>query len=364
MQMQNAHADLLRQVLALPAASFREAHVERFITQFAAERDLPCETDRFGNLYITYKRGRGKRQPVVLEAHLDHPGFSVKNVKGNKAELEFLGKIPEATVEGEKVLIYNEDSLTPKARATIISSKRQDHFYRPLTLTAELDGDAAPGDFGVWDLTTWTLRGTRLASRAHDDLAEVAAVLVTLDELARTKPDAHLIGLFTRAEEVGFVGAYGATTENLLPKDAVVIALECSGLPRSTGVVVRCGDFTSIFDGWASTRLLQLADAEAAKHKDFIFQTPIPRRGTCNASLYHARGWCATGITIPLENYHNGGDGKIKPEIIGTDDWARLVHFLPVVATQFGDCASVRDKINTRLDGIWKEEKKNLTRKK
>ena len=361
MTLQPPDTDTLRQVLALPTAPFHEAHVARFVEAFARERDLPCRQDRFGNLYVTYRHGRPRSGPLVLEAHMDHPGFHINAVHGSIAELAFLGKTAATTLDGQSLRVYSDaEGDSGGGAAKVVRSKPGPGFYRPLMLEAEVPAGVRAGDFAVFDLPTWQLDGTRLSARAHDDLAQVAAVLCTLDRLARGGDEAHVVGLFTRAEEVGFIGAYGATEADLLPRDAVIVSLECSGLPRERGFVVRCGDKTTVFDGWATTRLLELADAEAAQDEHFIFQTPIPRRGTCNASLYTARGWVATGLTLPMENYHNWGDGAIRPEIIDTRDWATLVNFLGIVCTQFGPYEDTRRRVQQHVERLWHNERQHL----
>ena len=362
---------LLRDVLALPTAPFHEGRVSHYIQTFAASRGLPCEADRYGNLTITLRRGgdndAGPLQPIVLEAHTDHPGLHVTAVDGDTLTLEFLGKAPASIDLVGTPLLICRDGSTATARATVTATEPRDHFYRPLTVSATTDKnrelDPREGDFSTFDLPTWDLDGTRLAARACDDLAEVAAVLCVLDALLQHDEPAHVIALFTRAEEVGFVGAYGITTTGLIPPDAVVLSLECSGLPAELagqGFVIRLGDKTSVFDGQVSTRLLQLADECAAADDDFRYQTPLPRKGTCNASLYAARGYAATGLTLPMQNYHNAGPDGVAPEAIDTRDWATLVSFLGTVCTHYGPHATVRQRINDHLDRVWQGERETL----
>ena len=360
---------LLRDTLALPTAPFHEGRVSAFIRDFAAARNLPCEADRYGNLAVALRRGTGDAatQPIVLEAHTDHPGLHVAAVDGDTVTLDFLGKAPAGVDLVGTPLLVCRDGSTKTARATVTATQLRDHFYRPLTVTATLDENRElnprEGDFATFDLPTWDLDGTRLAARACDDLAEVAAILCTLDGLLQHDEPVHLTALFTRAEEVGFVGAYGVTTTGLIPPAAVVLSLECSGLPAELagrGFVIRLADKTSVFDGWVSTRLLQLADERAAAEPDFRYQTPLPRKGTCNASLYAARGYAATGLTLPMQNYHNAGPDGVAPEAIDTRDWATLVSFLGTVCTRYGDHAPVARRINEHLDRVWAGEREML----
>ena len=93
----------------------------------------------------------------------------------------------------------------------------------------------------------------KIVTRCCDDLLGAAAALCTLDEISRlAPPNVALTGLFTRAEEIGFLGTLEAIRLKTLPQDACVLSLECSkafaNAPQGDGVIVRVGDASSIFD--------------------------------------------------------------------------------------------------------------------
>jgi putative aminopeptidase FrvX len=64
---------------------------------------------------------------------------------------------------------------------------------------------------------------------------------------------ASVYGVFTRAEEVGFIGAIQLAKSKQLLQDVTVVSLETSAeLPPAkigAGPIVRVGDRTSVFDG-------------------------------------------------------------------------------------------------------------------
>jgi endoglucanase len=129
---------------------------------------------------------------------MDHPGFV-----GN----EFLGSVPEA---------YREKN--PPVRDF--------------------------GAFAMWDLPTFELRDDRVYSRACDDLIGCAAIVAVFHELERTAAETSIYGLFTRAEEVGFVGALKLAQSRIVPLDVIVVSLETSsekapGCRMGDGVIVR-----------------------------------------------------------------------------------------------------------------------------
>src|SRR5688572_20055711 len=104
-----APADLLtlaREVLSRPAVSYVEQHVRDYIRGFAEERGLEYAEDRYGNAYVVYRRGSARR-PLVLGAHMDHPGFVVAAVEGTRLDLEFRGGLSSTYGQGEAVRLYS-----------------------------------------------------------------------------------------------------------------------------------------------------------------------------------------------------------------------------------------------------------------
>jgi hypothetical protein len=63
-----------------------------------------------------------------------------------------------------------------------------------------------------------------LFTNACDDLAALVAAICALDELRLASPGANPVPdvrvLLTRAEEIGFIGAIGASRDGFMPVDA------------------------------------------------------------------------------------------------------------------------------------------------
>src|SRR5690606_31785487 len=95
--------------------------------------------------------------------------------------------------------------VSVEARATAARSRAA---RRLAAARAELiDGAAEPGDLALWDVEPFRLRGQTVHARACDDLGGCIAILAALDRAATEGRAGHLVGLFTRAEEVGLLGA-------------------------------------------------------------------------------------------------------------------------------------------------------------
>ena len=66
---------------------------------------------------------------------------------------------------------------------------------------------SAPPEFAVWELEDFALRHGQIHARACDDLIGVASILATMISLKKSRARVHVIGVISRAEEVGFHGA-------------------------------------------------------------------------------------------------------------------------------------------------------------
>ncbi|MCS6858767.1 MAG: M28 family peptidase [Abditibacteriales bacterium] len=328
--------ELLRSVLSLPTAPFHEHHVTAFVRQFARERGLSVTTDEFGNLIVRYRRG-SKVKPVALVAHMDHPGFEVAAVKGSAVTLLALGDTRGEQAVGMHVRFFSDADPAPRGVGVIQAVKDSDpQSGRNRQVIASVHSPVAVGDFAMWDLAPFRYHSDYVYSRAIDDLAGCAALLSTLDALTRSRADADVYGVFTRAEEVGFVGATGLTQVEGVPKDVPIISIEMSkalpGAEQRKGVVVRLGDRAGLFEPTLTDFLLKIAREMSAHDSAFKFQARLMDGGTCEATAFNVAGYAASGVCLPLGNYHNQGAQGIAPEFIHADDYRMLVRFLMTLA--------------------------------
>ena len=205
--------------------------------------------------------------------------------------------------------------------------------------TARLtQGKASPGGFAMWDLPAYALRGGRIHSRCLDDLLSCAATLAALDEMCRRRPrGAHVWGLFTRAEEVGFFGALAAIKARTVPRAARVLSLETSRAlphaPQRGGVIVRVGDARSLFDPALMGVVHEVAKELSAGDPRFRYQRRLMDGGSCEATAFCAAGYRAGGLALPLGNYHNmkgldGGPKGIGAETVALADYLSEVKLL------------------------------------
>ncbi|HQW28982.1 MAG TPA: M20/M25/M40 family metallo-hydrolase, partial [Verrucomicrobiales bacterium] len=252
---------LFRTLLSTPTAPFHEYKVAAVIRDLLEPLEhVTIEADAFGNLIATYRRGRKKPQ-LAFGAHMDHPGwvrFEGKNT--------FLGGVPAERLETHPVEWF--------------------------------------GDFGMWQLKPFELKDGFIHSRVCDDLVGCAAVIAMFMELEEKEVEATVYGIFTRAEEVGFVGAIELAKRWHLPDGVCFVSLETSaprgGAEQGKGPVIRVGDRTSVFHDGVTAELLDAATGAGITH-----QRALLDGGSCEATAMNLYGIPAAGISVLLGNYHN-----------------------------------------------------------
>ena len=288
---------------------------------FADERGLAHETDAAGNVVVRY----GEGVPLVLVAHLDHPGF---HVVGDG--LVFKGGLGAAhALAGTPVRYFRRGEVEPIGAGVLESVEADERGF-----LRSARADRVEGDFAMWDLPDWSVEDGRITARVCDDLLGCAAILSVLDEVARSRPSTCVWGLFTRAEEEGFLGAFEAIRLGTVPTGADVLSLECSKAlphaPQGGGVIVRVGDRMSIFDPSLTAAL----EAAAAKVEGLTFQRRLMDGGACEATAFCAAGYRASGVAAPLGGYHNASDGEpgIVPETVMVSDYLAEVELLTSLA--------------------------------
>ncbi len=295
---------IARALLAQPTAPFHEDAVRgEILMQLAQCPHVRVEQDDFGNVIAHYQRGPEMAR-YAFAAHMDHPAYV-----GD----EFLGGVPES--------------------------------YR----------DAKPpvrdfGAFAMWDLPAFELKDGRIHSRACDDLIGCAAIVAMFHELEANAVEGACYGLFTRAEEVGFVGAIHLAKAGRVPKDVTIVSLETSSerggqCKMGDGVIVRVGDKTSIFDPDETATFMRIAqDAQIPA------QRCLMSGGTCEATAYQLYGYRCAALCVALGNYHNcAPDNVIAPEFVSVADFDGLTR-LCVAAVRAGEPPDPRAALRVRLE--------------
>jgi endoglucanase len=223
--------------------------------------------------------------------------------------------------------------------------------------------DLAPR-FAVWDLADFEANTRQIRGRACDDLIGAAAVLATLIDLKRSRALVNIVGVLSRAEEVGFRGALALAASRKLSKNSLIISLETSrelpGVKMGKGVILRVGDRASVFDPAASRFLAEVA-TELTANATFSFQRALMSGGTCEATAYQEFGFQCAAVCIALGNYHNCGESnRIEAEHVAVTDACGMVELLVGAARNMPQYSRLVAKLPKRLDQLLGEAQGKL----
>ena len=358
--------DYLARLGAQPAVAFHENGVATAVRGALTEIGVSWRTDGFGNIIARIAGNDGGGVPAIaFMAHMDHPGFEVVGRDGDYLIGRASGGIPAGAFEAGVPLHI----VLPAGRrisAETVGKHGEERERQVLIRLAGGDSGEVPvPSAAVFDLPDFSIDEDYLVMRAADDLAGCGCILAALDRLRVEPPTGDVYGVFTRAEEVGLVGARLLAEAGTLPLDTLVVSLESSrtlpGAEIGNGPVIRAGDAGSTFNYDAESALIRAREVLTAGGNDFRCQRQLMSGGVCEASAFLAYGYRATGVAFPLGNYHNGAaDGSVAAEYIHRDDYLNGARLVTEAARQVGmrwDTAfsrrirQVPDSMRARLGG-------------
>ena len=364
----------LLQLTALPTAAGREDSVIAFIQAWIATRatKLIVKYDDGGNILITQRAFNNKRRPLLITAHMDHPAFVVTRVvNALTLELEFRGGVHEPYFKNVSIEVIDADDK--RHTATVTGRLKGDSIFPVYTARLKLATSAiALGDIARWRLLKARIARDTLHTNACDDLAAAAAALAVFDRLLKSKSAPHVGLLFTRAEEIGFIGALHSIHSKLVPRNARLLCLENSrsfpvDSPIGGGAILRVGDRASVFSPKLTNALALIYDEHKKLNPAFMYQRKLMPGGACEATAFSAYGFESTCLCLPLGNYHNMCDidgvlkGKTKArlgqEFISINDFASMIAMLELAATKLSDEDEGTGIPIARLDALYNSRK-------
>lgn len=268
---------LLLRVLETPSAPFRESLILAVLTDALDEAGVPWFLDPIGNLVVGAGSAREYRsrvakktdEPLFLAmAHLDHPGFHGLSWKSKDTlEIQWHGGSPLEKLAGAKVWLATPQGAWGEAKFTkpkldVDARGRRSIGKSEIKVTKRFLPGTPPkatdlfGGF-AFRAPVWK-SGKIYYTKAADDLVGSFAVVELAIGLWKSKDPqrSRFLGLLTRAEEVGFIGAIGHFEEGWCAnagRPFFVVSLETSkqlpGALIGKGPVVRLGDRAGVFHG-------------------------------------------------------------------------------------------------------------------
>ncbi len=344
--------DYLSRLGRSPATAFKENGVAHAVRAILDELGLDHRQDTFGNIIAKINGTDSTANPLAIVAHMDHPGFEITgsdpNGSNNSYVAKAMGGVPTSSFEaGVPVQVLLPDGSRVRGAT---AGKFGDDSERQVLVRLEQPLDLEPPVSVVFDLVDFELDGQYIRMRAVDDLAGCGSILAALARLLPRfnqgeAPPGDVYGVFTRAEEVGLVGARLMAEAGTLPPETLVISAESSrtlpGAEMGEGPVIRVGDAGFTFAADAEAVLVRARETIRERDSGFKCQRQLMSGGTCEASAFAVYGYQTTGIAFPLGNYHNGApEGRIEAEYIHIDDYLGGVELLTEAALRVSDRAN------------------------
>ncbi len=348
--------ELLEPLLSRPSAPYHEDAVAEHV--ISALEGLPVQfiVDRYGNV-IVRRPARGHSAPRIgFMAHMDHPGCEVVEHRGDRVIAAWHGGVHHEYFTGARLRFYANDD---EYEGIIDEATVDPETNRVGSVTVACNRLPPVGALGMWDVVPVEFANGVIRARAIDDLAGCGVMICLLHELGDKPLDVDVWTVFTRAEEVGFLGAIGLARSGRLPTSLPVVSIEMSksipGGSQGLGPVVRLGDKSSVFDNGFLLYLRDIAAELKEEQQNFKYQQILMDGGSCEATALNAFGFRTAGLAIPLQNYHNmkptgpSGPWHIESEEISFSDFLGGVDLCVAMCERFPGIQAVTERHRRKL---------------
>ena len=345
--MKNSDLSIFLELSSIPTTSFHENLVSDYIKKKLNEHEIDFSQDNWGNIEVLLAGETNKE--IVYISHMDHPGFEiVEKVQNNLYKAKTLGGLPKlCDVENTDLKIINgnnviKGNLIPYEEDN--SSEFKSKISRP-SFNSErwlnkeyvfIETDIDDKDYpipAVFDLPKPIINNDQVVTPVADDLAGCSLILETLIKLKNVNTNYSIRAIFSRAEEVGLLGARIIAKTGRVSKDSIIVSVETSselpGAVSGAGPIIRAGDRATTFDNSGEIILLSSVKQLVEQNDNFLFQRQLMSLGGCEATAFAAFGYKATGISLPLINWHNANpEGKVESERISITDYQNALDIM------------------------------------
>ncbi len=327
---------ILKDIISTPTSPFREDAVIKKIIQYLKRFELNIIITKYNNIIAGFDR-KSNREDLYFISHTDHPGFLIQEHDKEETTFKVMGGIPFYAKNFKE--IAEIDILTGKKyiySVKKIIKKENEVFVKTKSLK-----EPQPNNIFTLNLKSYHKKGDRIYAHTIDDLGGCSALIAGMSYLHKYKRnlDANVHFVFTRAEEVGFIGLISLIKNNYLQRSGYYISCETSKciLPVQfgKGVVLRLGDRAGIFEERFTNSLFSYFQKKALLEK-YPIQRGLLDGGTCEATPLVINNFKASGFACPLGNYHNlGDDNTLKEEYINANDFTSYVNTIIETSLNF-----------------------------
>lgn len=316
--------EMLKRLTEAPGPTGNEGGAAAVIESLWAPLVDEIAVDRVGSL-VGVKRGAGmpdeQRPAVLLAAHLDELGLMVTHIIDHYGSgfvrVTRLGGVDRRHLMGQTAVIHGTRPLTGVLGGlpdSYLPEKERDkpYTYENLVLDVGLPFDqvreiVSVGDFVTFRRPLGKLLNGRVAGKALDNRASIAAVTICLKHLQDRRHTWDVIAAATSQEEETFLGAY---TSAYSRRPDVAIAIDVThakGPGTNDSELAELGSGPVLGIGANVHPGLYRALREAAESMEMKFgvSTHAAGSGTDAYAIQVAREGIPTGLVeIPLRYMH------------------------------------------------------------
>lgn len=338
----------LKSLVEAHAPSGHEGAVREIVRD--AWRDLVDEMqhDGLGSL-IGVKRATDPTDPprrIMLAAHMDEIGLMVRDIVDGFIYVHRISGVDNRVMLSQPVLVHGQRPL-PGVVAAVPphllgeAQRKQYPSFDELVIDVGLPADEVAALVSIGDLITvdvplLELQGGRLAAKAMDDRACVAAVTLALDRLRGMRHSWDVYAVATVQEETGLRGASTAAYQ-IQPDIAIALDVTFAdqpGVDTDSASEIGGGPVLGIGPNFHEKLRKQIKET-GRYHEIKIQDDPIAgASGTDAWAIQVARQGVPTALlSIPLRNMHS------PVEMLDLNDIERtgrlLAHFIAQLDADF-----------------------------
>lgn len=250
---------------------------------------------------------------IMLEAHMDEVAMIVTEVFDDGfLSVAPVGSIDARLLPAQPVKIYGKQTVSGTFTSVPPHIKNEDSV--PSFDTCKIDtGDMAigekvsQGDLVLFDAPAIELKNNRISSKALDNRAGMAAVIMAAKKIATQNPKSKVVLLFPTGEELGLRGARVSAYD--IPADECIVVDvsfgDCMEVPASKTAKLGSGamiGISPVLDKNIYNKLKRLA-----KENDIPFTLEVMGGATSTDAdvITLTRSGIPSGlISIPLRNMH------------------------------------------------------------
>jgi endoglucanase len=228
---------LLKTLTETPGPSGYENQIATVIEELWQPYVDTITRDRVGSLIATKqatKNGRTPPRRILLAAHMDEIALMVHSIEVHSGygflRVTPIGGVDRRQVYGQLVVVHGRKSLTGVIGclpARMLPADKQDKPFDFEDLLVDVglpietvNNTVSVGDFISFRQPLLKLMSKRVAGKALDNRASVAAVTVCLEYLQQRQHEWEVVAVATAQEETRLLGAY--TSAYAMQPDAAI----------------------------------------------------------------------------------------------------------------------------------------------